>query len=96
MAVISLNCKWLRENSDAYDFCNNLSVPQKRSKLNTIENSISVVGAATQIKMLESNEIITQFNLQGTNIFSFKKLLKNKILYTCELAQKDKKMSHIL
>ena len=60
-------------------------------RLTKIETNIYVVGTAKKLKTLDSEQIIMRNNLSETNLFSFKKLYKNKTLYTSELAQMDKK-----
>ena len=48
-----------------------------------------MVGIASKIKPPEAEEMILKYDLLGTNIFSFKKLYKDKLLFTSIAAQKN-------
>ena len=89
--VYTLKHEWLKENTDAYDFCDYVSSPQKRLKLTKLENKIYAVGTVKKIKMPDSEVIIRENNLQGKNVYWFQKLYKNKLLYTSESAPKNQK-----
>ena len=86
--VHALRHEWLKNNKIANDFCNNT---KKRLKLTSIENSIFAVGTITKMKESSAREIMSTYSLVGSNIFLFKKIYKNKIVYYSELSQKDLK-----
>lgn len=86
-----INDKWLQQDSDAFNFCNQLENPRKRLKLTKIDKSSSVVGVAKKLKMTEAQNLLLQNNMEGGNVFCFKKLYRNKILYTSKVDQKNKK-----
>ena len=89
--IHALKYEWLREDSDVYNFCKTLSSPEKKLKLTKIGNGVHLCGSAIQIKGLDAEKIIKENNLPGNNLFLFKKLYKNKTLYTSKSAQKDQK-----
>ena len=82
--------EWLR-NSDALNFFKQLEFPKKRLKLRKLENGVSIVGVATKIKIDYIKQILLDNNVQGKNVFKIQKLFKNKILFTSEICQKNKK-----
>lgn len=86
-----LKDNWLRKNSDAFNFCMQLRFPKKRLKLRLLEHDIYIVGKALKIKTSEIQSILSKYNLQGKNVFYFKKLYKNKILFTSEVGQNHNK-----
>lgn len=89
--IHTLKYEWLQEGSDMYNFCKTLSSSEKKLKLTKIENNIYLVGCASKIQSLDAQQVILDHDLPGCNLFYFKKLYKNRTLYTSELDQKDKK-----
>lgn len=89
--VYTLRNEWLKENSDAFNYCETLSNPMKRLKLTRIDESLYIVGSISKLNTNESQQIMNSNNLPGTNIFLFKKLYKNKMLYSSLADQKNKK-----
>ena len=56
-----------------------------------MEDYISIVGVASRIKTDEAADILLNYNLQGKNVFYLEKIYKNKVLFTSEVGQGDKK-----
>ena len=89
LKVHTLKYDWLKKDSDIYLFCDRLLSPQRRLRLTNVDRSIYIVGIASKIKALEAEQILTKYDLSGKNVFSFKKLYKNNVLFTSKAAQKN-------
>ena len=73
-----LKYDWLKENTDAYVFCEILFRTKRRLKLTQIEQFTYVVGTASQIDSSKAAHILTENQLIGTNVFLFKKIYTKK------------------
>lgn len=91
--VSTLKDERLARGSTAHCFCETLLSPRKQLKLNFISNSLFVVGTLSKLDVLpdEVREAFVNNGLEGAHFYSFKKLLKNNVLYTSELHEGTRK-----
>ncbi|KAJ8673629.1 hypothetical protein QAD02_004891 [Eretmocerus hayati] len=78
----TLRYEWLKPNTIAYTFFENTIGPKRRMKLIKIDDTVSAVGKVSRLKSTERLKILTENNLNGSNVFSFRKIYKQKMIFT--------------
>lgn len=82
---------WLNENSKASSFCKSLLSPTKKLKLHNVNNIYSIVGPLSKLKENNPYKNLITNHFVDSNIFVFKRLYKERILYSSEIYQHEKK-----
>lgn len=97
LKVYNLRYEWLKNDSEAFKYCESLLHSKKKLKLTKISDLIFINGKLKKLSSHETESILKNYNISGKNVVRFKKLYKNKILYTSEFDQKDQKsLSHFV
>uniref|UniRef100_A0ABD2W6M6 Uncharacterized protein n=1 Tax=Trichogramma kaykai TaxID=54128 RepID=A0ABD2W6M6_9HYME len=85
--VHTLKNDWLKDNTDAFDFCTKLTHKKKHATVK-IEDSIFSVGAMKKLSFDETEQFLNSYNMQGKTIFRFFKMFKEKKMFTSQSIQK--------
>lgn len=65
-------------------------------KVETNKNKCHIVGSLTKLKSSDVEQITMNRNFNGSNIMTFKKLYKNKMLYSSKYHQNNKKTASFI